>query len=286
MAIQITSLQNARVKQVVKLSNRRYRDAERLTVVEGVRETGRALQHGVEPCAAYLCPPLLDSEMALALAHQLQTAAENGRFPLFEVTPDVFAKMAYRGQSGGLLLVIPYLSLALSRLSLSHHPFLAVIEGVEKPGNLGAILRTADAAGVDGVIVTQAGTGPGTDLHNPNVIRASLGTLFTVPVAATTTTQLIPWLQERAIQIVATTPGGDRPYTAVDMTQATAIIAGSEAQGLSQAWFEAAVAQVVIPMVGQTDSLNLATATALLLYEVVRQRGPQVPTTLSGDQRQ
>jgi RNA methyltransferase, TrmH family len=277
MPIQISSLQNDRVKQVVKLSNRRYRDVVQLTVVEGVREVSRAWQQGICPNEAYLCPSLLDSDLALATAEQLRIGHAHGRFPLFEVTPGVFTKMAYRGQSGGILLVIPYLPLALSQLTLGPSPFLAIIEGAEKPGNLGAILRTADAAGVDGVIVTQPEAGPGTDLHNPNVIRASLGTLFTVSVAATRTTELIPWLQARQIQIIAATPAGTRLYTSVDMTQAVAIVSGSEAHGLSRDWLHAAVEQVVIPMVGQVDSLNLATATALLLYEVVRQRGPHSP---------
>jgi RNA methyltransferase, TrmH family len=273
MVTQITSLQNARVKQVVKLSNRRYRDAERLTVVEGVREASRAWQQGIEPDAVYLCPPLLDSALAQQMAWELRSGYENGRFPLFEVTPEVFAKMAYRGQSGGILLVIPYLPLSLDRLPLSPYPFLTVVEGAEKPGNVGAILRTADAAGVDGVVVTHTDEVTGTDLHNPNVIRASLGTLFTVPVAATTTAQLIAWLQARAVQIVAATPVGEQLYTAVDLTGPTAIITGSEAHGLSPDWLAVANIQVTIPMHGQADSLNLATATALLLYEVVRQRG-------------
>jgi RNA methyltransferase, TrmH family len=272
MPLQISSLQNDRVKQVVKLANRRQRDAVRRTVVEGVREVSRAWQQGIRPHEAYVCPSLLDSEAAQAQAAEIGAEHENGRFPLFEVTPSVFAKMAYRGQSGGLLLVIPYLSLNLDNLPLSATPFLVVIEGAEKPGNLGAILRTADAAGVDGLIVAHPEGGPGTDLHNPNVIRASLGTLFTVPVAAASTGQVIDWLQARQINSFAATPMGQRPYTAVDLTQPAAIIAGSEVHGLSPAWLNAATAQVVIPMVGQADSLNLATATALLLYEVVRQR--------------
>ena len=272
MSIQISSVQNNRVKQVVKLSNRRYRDGAKLTVVEGVREVSRAWEQGIRPLEAYVCPPLLDSAAAQQMAQTLQTAQKNGRFDLFEVTPTVFAKMAYRGQSGGLLLVIPYLPLDLNQIPLGPTPFLAIIEGAEKPGNLGAILRTADAAGVDGVIVAQSSSEIGTDVHNPNVIRASLGTLFTIPVAVANTDELIPWLQARQIQIIATTPEGKRPYTAVDMTTATAIVSGSEAQGLSQSWLTAATKQVTIPMVGQADSLNLATATALLLYEVVRQR--------------
>jgi RNA methyltransferase, TrmH family len=286
MSIEISSLQNNHVKQVVKLSKRRYRDVRRLTVVEGLREVSRAWQQGIQPSEVYLCPPLLDSDLALATAEKLRIGHANGRFPLYEVTSEVYAKMAYRGQSGGILLVIPYLPLTLSQLSLGSPPFLAIIEGAEKPGNLGAILRTADAAGVDAVIVAQPQSGPGTDLHNPNVIRASLGTLFNVPVAAATTTELIPWLQARQIQIMAATPAGARLYTAVDMTQAVAVVSGSEAHGLSRDWLAAAAEQLIIPMVGQADSLNLATATALLLYEVVRQRSLHAPYQTTGQDGQ
>ena len=146
MRTSITSLQNARVKNIVKLNNRRYRDSARLTVVEGVREVERALQNDIVPPEAYVCPPLLGD--AAGLLETLQNLAETGATRLFEVTPPVFAKIAYRQDSGGVLLLIPYFQRALDDLPLSANPFLAVIEGGEKPGNLGAILRTADAAGV------------------------------------------------------------------------------------------------------------------------------------------
>lgn len=273
MPLRITSLQNARIKNVVKLNNRRHRDAECLTVVEGVPEIGRALQSGVIPREAYVCPPLIAEAEATEMVSTLQRLGQRGSTQLFEVTPDVFAKMAYRGASGGLLLVIPYLKHTLPDLSLSLSPFLVVIEGVEKPGNLGAILRTADAAGVDGVIVTAAAEQrSGTDIHNPNVVRASLGTLFTVPVVSETTDRVIDWLRQKEIVVVATAPNATVPYTAVDMTQPVALIMGSEAHGLSEQWLQVADERVVIPMVGVVDSLNLAVSTALLLYEAVRQR--------------
>ena len=268
--VRITSLQNDRVKQVVRLNNRRQRDALRRTVVEGVREVGCALQQNIIPQEVYLCPELITNE-ANAAVTQLTQLAQNGLTQLFEITPEIFAKIAYRGQSGGLLLVIPYQPHSLNDLPSGAQPFLAVIENVEKPGNLGAILRTADAAGVDGVIVCSDGTA-GTDLHNPNVVRASLGTLFTVPVAAATTSETITWLQDHHIQIVVATPEADKVYTAVNLQAPIALVTGSEAHGLSQAWLAAADEKVKIPMQGTADSLNLATATALLLYEVVRQK--------------
>ncbi|MBK8985869.1 MAG: RNA methyltransferase [Chloroflexi bacterium] len=274
MPLLISSLQNQRIKQTVKLNNRRQRDEQQRTVVEGVREVSRALAAGLTPYEAYVCPELLaDAEAAACLA-ALADLANRGQIELFEVTPAVFAKIAYRGESGGIVLVVPYLPLTLADLPVGRPPFLVVVEAVEKPGNLGAILRTADAAGVDGLIVC-GDDGEGTDIHNPNVIRASLGALFAVPTVATTNGRAQQWLREQAIPVIAATPEGTRPYTAVDLTGPVAILLGSEAHGLSRAWLQAAEQQVVIPMHGVVDSLNLSVATALLLYEVVRQRSPQ-----------
>lgn len=266
----ISSLQNSRVKRVVKLNDRSQRDAEGLTMVEGVREVERALAAGITPREAFVCPDLLDAE-GRAVAAQLEALARRGRTELFTVTTAVFAKLAYRATTGGLLLVIPYLDRPLERLPLGRPPFLVVVDGAEKPGNLGAILRTADAAGVDGLIVT-GDASTRTDLHNPNVVRASLGALFTVPVAAAAAAETIAWLRARRIAILATTPEAERVYTAVDLTGPIAVVMGSEAHGLPPTWLAAADVQARIPMRGAVDSLNLSAATALLLYEVVRQR--------------
>ena len=268
----ISSLQNSRVKRVVKLNDRSQRDAEGLTVVEGVREARRALAAGITPREAFVCPNLLDAE-GRAVAAQLEALAGRRQTEVFTVTTAVFAKLAYRATTGGLLLVIPYLDRPLERLPLGRPPFLVVVDGAEKPGNLGAILRTADAAGVDGLIVT-GDASTRTDLHNPNVVRASLGALFTVPVAAATVAETIAWLRAHQIAILATTPAAARVYTAVDLTGPIAIVMGSEAHGLPPAWLAAAELQARIPMRGAVDSLNLSAATALLLYEVVRQRYP------------
>lgn len=249
----------------------------RLTVVEGSREVLRALEQQVIPQAAFICPELIkvsDAEAALSRLEQLNLSQQTH---LFEVTPEVFAKLAYREESGGILLVIPYLEYTLSdlivKISKGKKPaFVIIIEGAEKPGNLGAILRTVDAAGADGVILCSGETGSSTDLHNPNVIRASLGTVFTVPVVNESRDRVIDWLGEHGVRIVASTPTAENPYTAVSMCEPTALVMGSEARGLSDEWLRAADAQVMIPMHGTADSLNLSVATALLLYEVVRQR--------------
>lgn len=268
MPIPLTSLQNPRIKNLAKLDKPGERARRQVTVVEGERECRRALDAGIVPVEAFLCRELV-SPHAAPLVTRLEKLDRQRQTLLYEVPPDIFAKLAYRSESGGLLLVIPYLGRALESLAPPAPAFLTVIEGVEKPGNLGAILRTADAAGVHAVIVTAGAT----DIHNPNVVRASLGALFTVPVAEASPQVTIDWLHRHQIQIVAASPAATTRYTAVDMTGPTAIVMGSEATGLSSTWEQAADFLVQIPMVGIVDSLNLATSTALLLYEVVRQRG-------------
>ncbi len=267
MPIAITSPNNPRVKDVLKLSKANERARRRVTVVEGLRESLRALDSGVEPLEAFVCPEMLVPEARPALA-RLAELDRRRRTWLAEVTPDVFAKLVLREDSGGLLLVIPFLEHRLDALRPPYPAFLTVIEGVEKPGNLGAILRTADAAGLHGVIVAAGAT----DLHNPNVVRASLGTLFTVPVAEATADETLAWLRANEITIVAATPEADQLYTTPDYTRPVAVVLGSEADGLSDGWRAAADACVAIPLLGQADSLNLSASTAILLYEVVRQR--------------
>ena len=268
----LTSLQNSRVKNVVKLRQRRQRDAQRLTVVEGVRETARALQRQIIPQEAFICPELMAGPDAETAVSHLRQLAQTHAVQLFTVTPDIFAKMAYREDSGGFLLVVPYWQRALADFAINPPAFLTVVEGVEKPGNFGAILRTADAAGADGVILSHTETTASLDLYNPNAVRASLGTIFSVPTTSDTNSQVIDWLRQQGISIIATTPAATVPYTAVSLTGPVALVMGSEAHGLSAEWLTAADQQVMIPMRGIADSLNLSVAAALLLYEVVRQR--------------
>lgn len=272
MPVHISSLHNQRIKQMVKLNNRRQRDRQQRTLVEGIREIAQALSAGLVPYEAYFCPPLLEEGLAEGCMARLMALAADGQTELFEVTPAVFAKIAYRGESGGMLLVVPYLSYSLATLPMGEPPFLVVVEAAEKPGNLGAILRTADAAGVDGLIVCGSEQEHGTDIYNPNVIRASLGALFTVPTVTETNGRAQKWLQAQNLSIIAATPEATRPYTAVNLTGPVAIVLGSESRGLSQDWLTIAHHQVAIPMHGKIDSLNLSVASALLLYEVVRQR--------------
>ncbi|PIE81161.1 MAG: rRNA methyltransferase [Chloroflexi bacterium] len=272
MPVPISSLSNKQIKQVVKLNTRRARSKHKLTLVEGIREISQALENGVQPCQIYYCPHLIQNPKAKALLTQFLNNEANASYSLYEVTPQIFQKIAYRGESGGLLLVIPYSSLQLEELILGNPPFIVIIENVEKPGNLGGILRTADAAGADCVIVCFEEKQPNIDIYNPNVIRASLGALFSVPTVAVENGRLLKWLSQNKIKIITTTPTAPHPYTTADLTGAIAIVMGSEAHGLSQTWLNAKHNQVTIPMFGKVDSLNLSVSTGLLLYEVIRQR--------------
>lgn len=265
---EITSLQNNRIKHVVKLQSRRFRDRVEQTVVEGVRECRLALQNGYVPLFAYACRSVADTDDLDGLLSELEEAGTS----IVEVSEAVFAKMAYRKKTGGLLIVLPYWQHDLTQFTMSTRPFLAVIEHVEKPGNLGAILRSADAAGVDGVIVCSTLESNPVDLYNPNAIRASLGAIFTRPVFQTSTHNFLSWAKARRIQIVVATPDASQRYTAVDFTQATAVVTGSEAHGVSEQMRAEADVTAVIPMNGQVDSLNLSVSTAILLYEALRQR--------------
>jgi TrmH family RNA methyltransferase len=253
----ITSLHNDKVKQVVRLRNRKERDEANLFLIEGYRELKRAVDSGRKMHSLYICPELFLGENENALI-------EAAHCPTFPCTPDVFAKMSYRDRPDGLLAVAPQRHLTLQDLPPSN--FYLIAESIEKPGNLGTILRSADAAGVDAVIVCD----PTTDIHNPNVVRSSIGTLFTVPVVEATTEETLAFLQ--GITLVAATPHATLEYTEADLTVPVAIVVGTEQYGLSETWMQKADLQVRIPMCGVADSLNVASATTLLLYEVLRQR--------------
>ena len=260
----ITSLQNPRVKQLVKLRDRRDRDDAGLFLVEGYREIRRALEKNVCLQEMYFSPEwfLGENEPAL-IEHARQAGAE-----LFELSKEAFAKCAYRDRPDGLLAVAPQWKHSLADLKLGASPFLLVVESIEKPGNLGTILRSADAAGVDGVIVCDAVT----DVFNPNVVRSSTGVLFSVPIVIADSATVHAWLIEKGIRIVATTPDTPNLYTKVDLSGPLAIVMGSEQYGLSDFWLKESHLLVRIPMAGQADSLNVAMATIITLFEAVRQR--------------
>ena len=225
----ITSVQNPRVKHLVALRDRRQREQDGLMLVEGYDELSLALAAGW-PQSLFYCPVLVRNPAQLALLERVrQTGAE-----IVEVSERVFEKIAYRENPDGWLGVFPFVHRRLDDLTLSTNPLIVVAEAVEKPGNLGAILRTADAAGVDALISCD----PITDLGNPNVVRSSKGTVFSVPVAEASTSETIAWLHARSIRLVAATPQATMDYTDADLRSPVAIALGAEKAGLSQAWLD------------------------------------------------
>jgi RNA methyltransferase, TrmH family len=261
--LEITSPANPRIKQLVALRRRRAREQAGVTLVEGLAEIELALAAGVAPVTLYYCPALADLE-SLGLA---ATAAVAGA-AVVQVSRPVFEKISYREGPDGWLAVVPAVVSSLENLDLGPQPLVLVCAGLEKPGNLGAILRTADAAGVAAVIAAD----PVTDWGNPNVVRASKGTVFSVPVAAGTSAQALDWIAARRLAIVAATPDAKQLVTDVDLTGPTAIAVGAEQAGLSSEWLERADHRVRIPMFGRADSLNVSTSAAIITYEAVRQR--------------
>ena len=260
----ITSPQNPRVKTVVKLRQRSHRDELGLMLIEGYRELKRAVDSGHLPSAVFFCPALFQGKNETPLLARCREAGAE----TLECTGDVFRKISYRDRPEGLLGLAPQIRRSLDSLQLPPAPLIVVAEAIEKPGNLGTILRSADAAGVAAVVVCDQCT----DINNPNVVRASIGTLFTVPVAEASSAEALDWLRANGIRILAATPHAEIEYTAADLTNGTAIVVGAEQYGLSAAWMDRADLRVRIPMLGQADSLNVAAATTILLYEAVRQR--------------
>ena len=265
MVEKISSLQNPRVKQLVKLRDRRPRDEADVFLVEGYREIRRALEKRVPLRELYFAPEWFLGENERALIEQAESAGAQ----LFELTKDAFAKVAYRERPDGLLAVAPQWRRTLEDLALPAEPFVLVVEAIEKPGNLGTILRSADAAGCDAVIVCD----PVTDIFNPNVVRASTGVLFSVPLVVEESARVLAWLKAKEIRTVATTPAAEKLYTEVNLRGRLAVVMGSEQYGLSEFWLKQCDVPVRIPMAGQADSLNVAMATIITLFEAVRQRG-------------
>lgn len=257
----LTSMQNPRVKQLVRLRDRRERDETDRFLIEGYRELYRAQQAGIPIESLYICRELFlgSNEEQLIKACNTQ---------VIECDKHVFEKISYRDRPDGLLAVAPQMHLKLQDLKLSKNPLLVVAEAIEKPGNLGTILRSSDAVGADAAIVCDRCT----DIHNPNVVRASVGTLFTIPVLEAGGEETLKWLKENGIKIVAATPSAKLSYTEADLKGPVAIAVGTEQLGLSPLWMKQADIQVRIPMNGVADSLNVAMATSLLLYEALRQR--------------
>jgi TrmH family RNA methyltransferase len=255
--LDITSLQNPRVKQIVKLrDDKKQRQQDGLMLVEGYDEISLAIRAGHIPHTLLIAPDLSH--------HQI------GGFDseIVTVSSAVFDKMSYRENPDGWLAIFPIPRITLDDLRLGKSPLIIVAESIEKPGNLGAILRTADAAGVDAVLVCD----PRVDAYSPNVVRASRGTIFTVPVIETKGTDALNFLQKQGIHILAATPSAEAVYTHHDLSAPLAVVVGTEDKGLTDLWMDQADVRVKIPMLGKVNSLNVSIATALIVYEAVRQR--------------
>jgi RNA methyltransferase, TrmH family len=256
--VDISSTQNPKIKEIVKLrTSNRTRRQTGITVVEGKYEIEIALGSGLSPIEIYVS----------------EAAARQG-FPdglnsiPITVTETVFKKISVRENPDGWLALIPIPKRTLDSLDFQSIPLLVMAESVEKPGNLGAMLRTADAVGVDGFLVCD----PRVDLYNPNVIRSSRGTIFSVQTIKVTRDETRKWLAENNIQVVATSPKGSQFYTDIDYRQGVCIAMGTEDEGLTEYWLDNATHVVQIPMRGRVNSLNVSTATAIILYEAFRQR--------------
>lgn len=260
----ISSAQNPKIKEAAALYDRKERDQTGLFLIEGYREILRALQGEVQIEALFFAPSLFLGVNESALLEEASKKGAN----LYECDGKIFGKLSYRDRPDGLVAVAKQMKRSLQSLQPSKTPLFVVAEAIEKPGNLGTILRSADAVKADGVIVCDRCT----DIYNPNVVRASTGTLFTLPVVEASTEEVLAWLRAHKILVVSATPHATLEFTQADLTKPLAIAVGTEQLGLSKTWLSAADLQVRIPMLGVADSLNVATATTLLLYEALRQR--------------
>lgn len=257
----ITSHHNPKIKGLLALEKPRERRRQCLFVIEGKKEIALALKAGYKIGNLFFCESLIRVEEVLELG-----IPEKALLP---VTKEVYDKVAVRENSGGLMAVAEQKTHRLSDLRVADNPLIVVLESVEKPGNLGAILRTADAAAVDAVIVCDRQT----DIYNPNVIRSSVGCLFTVPVATASSEEAIDWLNNRKIHIYSAALQTAKPYHTQDFTEPCALVMGTESTGLTEIWTSQSHANIVIPMLGIVDSMNVSTAAAVLIFEARRQRG-------------
>ncbi|MFN8341516.1 MAG: RNA methyltransferase [Cyclobacteriaceae bacterium] len=255
----ITSLQNPKVKSLLALEKPRERRKQQLFLIEGLREIGMAAAAGYEFGNLFFCPELITPDRLRPLGDERL---------MIPVSREVFEKIAIRENSGGVVAVAKQKVHRLEDLVPGPNPLILVLEAVEKPGNLGAILRTADAAGVDAVIICD----PQTDFYNPNVVRSSIGCLFTVPLAAASSADTIAWLEQHGIAIYCTYLKASKPYDEVNYSQPSAFIMGTEATGLSDEWVQRSSQNIIIPMRGRIDSMNVSNAAAIVIFEALRQR--------------
>jgi TrmH family RNA methyltransferase len=261
MTEKITSTQNPKIKNILKLQQKSSeRRKQNLIVIEGLRELGLAIKSGIVLRSVFYCTDIISQQ---EIENQLNF---NGDF--FELSSEIYEKLAYRVSTEGVIALAEPKFLELNDLNLRENPLIIVLESVEKPGNLGAILRTADAAKVDAVIISDALT----DIYNPNVIRSSVGCVFTNRVVACSTDEAIKWLKEKGIETYAAALTATENYHETDFTGPCAIVMGTEADGLTDKWLKNTDKQIIIPMSGEIDSMNVSVSTAILVFEAMRQR--------------
>lgn len=255
------------IKQLVALQEKgRQRKKTRTFVLEGQKELRLAMAGGYTINSLLFAPHLMDSSKLEALCSQIQNPVQ-----VISLSPEVYAKLAYRGSTEGIMAVSQVKNHGLTELQLGDQPLVLVAEAPEKPGNIGALIRTAEAAGIDAVIIAN----PRGDLYNPNIIRSSVGAVFTTQIAMAPSAEVVDFLKQNHIHIYGAALTASVPYTQIDFTEAAAIVVGTEATGLSPIWLEHSDQNIIIPMQGQIDSMNVSVSAAILIFEACRQRlGP------------
>ena len=273
----ITSAQNPKVKELLALQEKsKERRKKGLFVVEGRRELLHCIEAEFEPHTLFVCRDILSDKDFDKILGAIEENFCGSTYPIIEISQQLYDKVAYRGGTEGIIAEMHCKELSLEGLKMKENPLVVILESVEKPGNLGAVLRSADASGVDAVIVCD----PLTDMYNPNLIRSSIGAIFTVPVATASSEDTIAWLKSNGIKIYTAQLQDSEWYYDTDMKGGTAIVMGTEATGLTNIWRKAADAHIKIPMLGRLDSLNVSVSAAILMYEAVRQRKDAKSNTL------
>ncbi len=258
----ISSNQNPKIKNLIQLQKHNERKKQNLFIIEGIKEIEKAVQANYAFESLFYCRSISGS------VDILSKIPPAGNIKLYEVRLEIYNRIAYRQNSGGIIALARPKIHSISTLNFDRNPLILVIEGVEKPGNIGAIFRTADAAGVSAIIICD----PGTDLYNPNAVRASLGCIFTIPTAICSSSEAIQFLKNHGIKIFTSYLKASIPYYKADFTLPSAIVMGTEATGVSESWVKNSDANIIIPMRGIADSMNVSTATAVLIFEARRQR--------------
>ena len=273
----ITSAQNPKVKELLALQEKsKERRKKGLFVVEGRRELLHCIEAEFEPHTLFVCRDILSDKDFDKILGAIEENFCGSTYPIVEISQQLYDKVAYRGGTEGIIAEMHCKELSLEGLKMKENPLVVILESVEKPGNLGAVLRSADASGVDAVIVCD----PLTDMYNPNLIRSSIGAIFTVPVATASSEDTIAWLKSKGIKIYTAQLQDSEWYYDTDMKGGTAIVMGTEATGLTNVWRKAADAHIKIPMLGRLDSLNVSVSAAILMFEAVRQRKDAKSNTL------